>query len=957
MLKNVTDLTNSDFSKGLTTFSNIFSLSKQQSPNMMDCFLHFDGSVHKRKGSVLQNQVALTSSGTAGFGTDSGGTLPTGIIAFWDLDESSGDRFDTFGGNILESVNSVGKDAGILANAAKFVATDTQYLIINNTSTLATGDVDFSISTWFQVTTLGDYTIISKRDQGTNSTSKLLLHFDGSPGVGTVTDSSLSNHTVTTVSNAIIDQTNAKFGSGAILLLEASGSYLSVGSSSDFNVAGGDMTIDCWINFITLPGAGGASAAFFGMRDTASDEWGVQYDGNTVALNAVSNGTTIISAPVWIIGAVSLGVYKHYALVKQGTSYTFYLDGVKQGATHTDADDIPNVFKDVWIGRRASSTLGPATFDGYIDEYNFTREAKWTSNFTPPSSAYSNPSIGSEYEYSLYTRSSDNNVVFSVSSSGTTSDGTVAATSFGAITTATWYHVVAWHDTGNTLGIAVNLTADTVSYASGVRSGSGPFVIGAISNGAGGFLDGRVDETGFWKKVLTAQERSDLYNSGAANRFSEAFDNYTWGAFDFGASNIRWLVVAAGTGLYASSNLGVNFTVFGTSQTATWNNFERSKNVLVVTTDAYDTPLIWDGSGGTYASILNNSAPTCKYAINHQGFLILLNSNTQKRLFAYEDVNTQLTGDWGDSFELPSSQDDEITGAVILRRNLYVSTRFKIYRLSYVGGNPDWSYTEIKNWGYVPRTIQKISLKDIGEVVVGQDWNRRIRLFDGADDRIISDPVELDNGLCDFAIEKISYAGSGLFNSHAVADNINQIYRLNVVLGGDSTNTTHILNLDGRNLAFYPYQNQPWQTMVIAESDNRQFLLAGNRSSQVYLLNTSNLDQGTTPIDDVFDSPFIYDKSPSEVAKTFKADLYFGPTSSNAVYYFDCTDFSDTFKLREKFNVVDTGGLVQIKKSIDVPTSQNVYQYRITSSMGTSDPWELNRVEIFVNGKGIGENP
>ena len=75
------------------------------------------------------------------------------------------------------------------------------------------------------------------------------------------------------------------------------------------------------------------------------------------------------------------------------------------------------------------------------------------------------------------------------------------------------------------------------------------------------------------------------------------------------------------------------------------------------------------------------------------------------------------------------------------------------------------------------------------------------------------------------------------------------------------------------------------------------------------------------------------------------------------MYYLDRTDFSDTFKIREKFNIVNTGGIIQIKKAIDVSTSQNVYQYRLTSSMGTSDPWELNRVEVFVNGKGIGENP
>jgi hypothetical protein len=35
-----------------------------------------------------------------------------------------------------------------------------------------------------------------------------------------------------------------------------------------------------------------------------------------------------------------------------------------------------------------------------------------------------------------------------------------------------------------------------------------------------GFLDGIVDEVGFWKRKLTAQEMTFLYNGGAGNPYS-----------------------------------------------------------------------------------------------------------------------------------------------------------------------------------------------------------------------------------------------------------------------------------------------------------------------------------------------------------------------------------------------------------------------------------------------------
>jgi len=431
-----------------------------------------------------------------------------------------------------------------------------------------------------------------------------------------------------------------------------------------------------------------------------------------------------------------------------------------------------------------------------------------------------------------------------------------------------------------------------------------------------------------------------------------------WAVFDFGAGSVaRWLVVGAGTALWASSDMGVSFVRIASDRSASYQDFNRSKNVLFCCSDAYDRVLYWAGSAGTVAiGMPVNSAPSVKYVINFQGFAILLNSSTRKRGFYYEDENSQLTGDWGDAFDIPSSADDEITGAFVLSNKLFVSTRYKLYGVSYVGGNPDWSYREVKSWGFVPRTIDKITFGDVGELVVGMDWSRRLRVFDGLEDRIISDNVENDNGMCDFALEKVSYAGSGLTVSFGKTDDNEQVYKIAVAIGANTTQATHFLCLNGRTRAFYPYNysNIGLMSMTMAESGNRRYLMAVDQSGWIHMMDSGNLDRNTFTVADVVDSPLMFEKSPSQTSKTSKIDLFFSVNSAGRVYYRDRVDFSNTFKDRQSIFIA-SGGLIQSHESIDIPSTQNVYQYELTSSSGTTTPWELSRVDYFLQGLGIGK--
>lgn len=118
---------------------------------------------------------------------------------------------------------------------------------------------------------------------------------------------------------------------------------------------------------------------------------------------------------------------------------------------------------------------------------------------------------GSNTEYQLTYRQSVDRFDFYIA------NGTIGveANNLGSPSTATWYFIVAWHDSvANTMNIQVNNgTAD-----SGATGGTGPtdtaqdLQVGRL---ASEYMDGRIDEIAFWKRTLSDSERTQLYNGGS----------------------------------------------------------------------------------------------------------------------------------------------------------------------------------------------------------------------------------------------------------------------------------------------------------------------------------------------------------------------------------------------------------------------------------------------------------
>lgn len=102
------------------------------------------------------------------------------------------------------------------------------------------------------------------------------------------------------------------------------------------------------------------------------------------------------------------------------------------------------------------------------------------------------------------------------------SDNTqMAYTLTGFLNTGVWQMITLGYDdsTGNLFAIVSNGTPQTLACAGGVHTGTNPLTIGAWSNaGTGG--QSKLQDMGFWSRVLTPPEITRLYNSGAGVPFS-----------------------------------------------------------------------------------------------------------------------------------------------------------------------------------------------------------------------------------------------------------------------------------------------------------------------------------------------------------------------------------------------------------------------------------------------------
>ena len=218
-----------------------------------------------------------------------------------------------------------------------------------------------------------------------DSYTKALLHMNGADASTTFIDD--SGKTWTAAADAQIDTAQSVFG-GASGLFDGTGDYISTPTHVDFAVGAGDWTVDFWMR----PAADGGTYWLMG-----------EYDGSTPAsrgLEITKSETNKIGMNVWW-GAggddntglsstidVLAGSFSHVAFVRYGNTLTVYVGGTACGTADLTGKTVNDSSDTMAIGA-LGAVYSTSRYAGWIDEFRYSKGiARWTANFTPPTSAY-----------------------------------------------------------------------------------------------------------------------------------------------------------------------------------------------------------------------------------------------------------------------------------------------------------------------------------------------------------------------------------------------------------------------------------------------------------------------------------------------------------------------------------------------------------------------------------------
>ena len=106
-------------------------------------------------------------------------------------------------------------------------------------------------------------------------------------------------------------------------------------------------------------------------------------------LSLNSGGTVVIDVPGAGSSGWSANTWYYVAVTRSGNTFKLFRDGVQNGATVTNAGSCPATASTgaLYVGAEVGG--GFANWNGYIDDLRITKGyARYTSNFTPPTTAF-----------------------------------------------------------------------------------------------------------------------------------------------------------------------------------------------------------------------------------------------------------------------------------------------------------------------------------------------------------------------------------------------------------------------------------------------------------------------------------------------------------------------------------------------------------------------------------------
>jgi hypothetical protein len=172
------------------------------------------------------------------------------------------------------------------------------------------------------------------------------------------------NHSVTANGNAAISATQAQFG-GKSLFIDATGDYLAVESTGNFNFGSNDFTISMFIRPDSVnTSANNGSYATILDHDASTNTngaWFTLHQKNQTLIWARSSAELVTTSD-----CLSAATWHHVAIIKSSNTTSIVVDGTTVGSASDTNNYSDTVSRSLFIGKQNISNT--RRYDGYIDD-------------------------------------------------------------------------------------------------------------------------------------------------------------------------------------------------------------------------------------------------------------------------------------------------------------------------------------------------------------------------------------------------------------------------------------------------------------------------------------------------------------------------------------------------------------------------------------------------------------
>jgi len=196
-------------------------------------------------------------------------------------------------------------------------------------------------------------------------------------------DSSSNARAITVTGNVHHSFDQAKFNESSIEF-DGTNDSLDIADSTDFDFGTGNFTFE----FFAYKQTSGKMSIFETRSSSNNNGFNLEFSSANKFEwydTSIASGNDLPGDP----SAISLNTWTHYAVVRNGSSCKMYRDGTEVG---TAKDVGSNSQVSAGTPTIGESAAGAADYDGYLDEIRLSNVARYTGNFTAPTSPFTSDS-------------------------------------------------------------------------------------------------------------------------------------------------------------------------------------------------------------------------------------------------------------------------------------------------------------------------------------------------------------------------------------------------------------------------------------------------------------------------------------------------------------------------------------------------------------------------------------